>query len=251
MNGLKCLLAVFVVLVLVTPLAHAQSVDCPRSAAPVTIDGKWDGTEWDDAAELPLVAVSGSGYKSGEGFVRVKYDDSYFYAIVDFISVSTASGSDGAGIQFDTNNDGGNHPKPDDYRFDADYRGQVSMAQGTGSDFQWGLPLPRGTLVDASISSSPHSSKNHPIYEFRIPLSIFPETSTGRFAAAVWKGSTPNLVLIIWPENYYRDVPNTWGTINFPTSVPEFTTTVVVIALMFAVVTLVTRTRANKRIYRK
>jgi hypothetical protein len=248
MNLLKSLLLFLFVLVLVTPLVHAQSVDCPRSGAPVTIDGKWDGSEWDDAAELHLVKSSDSS-QTGEGFVRVKYDDSYFYAIVDFVSVSTASGTDGAGIQFDTNNDGGNTPKQDDYRFDADYRGQGSMAQGTGSDFRWGLPLLRGALVDASISSSPHSSKSHPIYEFRIPLSIFPKTSTARFAAAVWHGSnTPSFVLVTWPQDYYLVVPNTWGTINFATPVPEFTCTFVIIVLALAAATLVTRTRAKKRI---
>jgi hypothetical protein len=245
-NRKKFLLSLIVVIALVAPLAHAQSVDCPHSGIAVTIDGKWGSGEWDEGAELPL--KTWSGYKTGEGFVMIKYDESYFYAIVDFMSVSTASGSDGAGITLDTKNDGGNKAKSDDYRFDVDYKGQGSMAQGTGTGFEWGLPLPAGVLVDASIGSSPHSSKNHPIYEFRIPLSIFPKTSTARFAAAVWQGlNPPNAVLLVWPEDYYLEVPNTWGTVNFPTVVPEFTSTAAVISLALLVATLVTRIQTKKR----
>jgi hypothetical protein len=61
--------------------------------------------------------------------------------------------------------------------------------------------------------------------------------------------NTQNFVLVTWPENYYLAVPNTGGTINFPTPIPEFTSTVVVIVLTFAVAALVTRIRAQKRIY--
>jgi hypothetical protein len=228
--------------------ANEQSISCPRSNIPVAIDGKWGMNEWSDAAEVSL--KTWSGYKSGEAFMRVKFDDSYFYAIIDFISVSTASGRDGASITFDTKNDGGNRAKADDYRFDVDYKGQGSMAQGTGSGFEWNLPLPENVLVNASIGASPHSSKNHPIYEFRIPLSMFPTTTTMGFAASVWQGWNAQkrdvIVLLTWPENYFLIVPNTWGEVNFPTPIPEFTSTFLVIASALIAPTLA-RIKLKKR----
>jgi hypothetical protein len=229
-----------IMIAIVMPLAHAQTVDCPHSRIAVTIDGKWESGEWDDGAEIPLTAAS--SFKPGAGFARIKYDSLYFYAVLDFISVSTASGADGAGVQFDTNNNGGNTTDADDYRFKSDYKGAGSMAQGNGSGFGPYLPLPDGALVGASIGSSPYSSDSHPIYEFRVPLSMFPIVSTARLALGVWQGTNaPNLVLMVWPKDFLRDVPSTWGIINFPTSVPEFTSATAVAVLALLVATCVTR----------
>jgi hypothetical protein len=204
----------------------------------------WGKGEWDDGVELSLTSWSGS--KNGMGFIRMKYDYSSFYAIIDFTSVSTIIKlpyQEGASITFDTKNDGGNKSKTDDYRFDIFYTGQGSMQRGTGSGFEWGLPLPEGVLLGASMSSSPHSSKNHLIYEFRIPLSIFPRASTMGFAAGAYHGTESQfsqMVLLTWPADYYLDVPSTWGKIDFPTPVPEFPSTIILAAVALVLTVLIT-----------
>ena len=246
----KCLLALLIAFAFFIPLAHAQVVDCPRSGIPVTMDGKWDGREWDDAVEVSLVRWS--GYSSGTAFLRAKYDRTYFFTIIDVTSATTATGDDGASITFDTNNDGGVKPRVDDYTFNIFYGGPPSMAQGNGKAFVYAASVPKGVLANASIGSSPHSSKSHPMYEFRIPLSLFPKISTIRFAASTWYGWNVNLqdfdVLLAWPKDFFNDAPGSWGTMNFPTAIPEFADAMVAIVLTFCAAALVTRTRSRKRI---
>jgi hypothetical protein len=62
------------------------------------------------------------------------------------------------------------------------------------------------------------------VSEFKIPFSIFPELEDAiGFAAAAYAGNSTSFRLAIWPEPYYRDIPNTWGELTVSSEpIPEF-----------------------------
>ena len=102
------------------------------------------------------------------------------------------------------------------------------MAIGDGSGFNWGNALPAGVQIAMSFSSSPNSGVPHAIAEFQIPYSTFPKLQNPvGFAAAVYACSDNSCdtitQLVIWPANYLRDIPTTWGELTTsPTSVAGF-----------------------------
>jgi len=99
------------------------------------------------------------------------------------------------------------------------------MAVGTGAtEWDWDNPLPQGVEIAMSMTNSSNLSQKHEVSEFKIPFSIFPELrDTVGFAAAAYAGNSTSFRLAIWPEPYYRDIPNTWGELTVSSEpIPEF-----------------------------
>jgi hypothetical protein len=225
MRPILTLFFIFIILIIIIPTVSAQKeLNCPHSVNEVTINGVWGESEWDDAEEIPLISVYED--ESVTGWIRIKNDEGYFYAIIDFTSTQILVCGDGAAIIFDTDYNLGDKPQKDDFRFYFPCEGKPSMEIGTGYQFVWREELPEGFIADMSFGPSPHSNSPHPIYEFRIPLSIFPlDTNQVGFTANAWAikiHGTRDDIFLAWPRNSDYKVPDTWGEMNFPYPVPEF-----------------------------
>ena len=202
-----------------------SQIACPPSWSSVTIDGKWTTSEeWADALTVTLAKSSDSS-KDATAYLYVKHDDSSFYFLIDFVSATSLNATyDGAGIIIDSLHNWGNGPQSDDRRFDSTWTGG-QMAVGTGAaEWDWGTPLPQGVEIVMSTTNSSNLSQEHEVSEFKIPFSIFPELEdTIGFAASAYAGNSTSFRLAIWPEPYYRDIPNTWGELTVSSEpIPEF-----------------------------
>jgi len=197
----------------------------------VEIDGLWTSkTEWVDASETRIDNNELSAY------VRAKHNQAYVYLLIDFLSDHGLEASgDFAVVCFDTKNNAGNAPLPDDYCF---YRitrtGDFidGIIQGNGMDWTvlqeaetWD---PYDEKFDAAMSSShmndPYDSVNtHVIYEFRIPIESYEINEEMGFYAYVNDAYTKEF--IEWPVNaggkqfkfIVKDVlsvPDKWGNLS-------------------------------------
>jgi len=200
-------------------------IACPPLWRSVTIDGNWTTSEeWADALTVTLAKSSDSS-KDATAYLYAKHDDSSFYFLIDFVSATSLNASyDGAGIIIDSLHHWGNEPQSDDRRFDSTWTGG-QMAVGTGAtEWDWDNPLPQGVEIAMSMTNSSNLSQKHEVSEFKIPFSIFPELEdTIGFAASAYAGSSTSFKFAIWPEPYYRDLPNTWGELTVSSEpIPEF-----------------------------
>jgi len=213
------------------PLLSAYAYEGSQIASPtlskaVTVDGKWTASdEWSDAV-VAIMFRGSSSSGNGTAYLYAKHDARNFYFLIDYISATSLSPThDGAGITIDSLHNGGNTPQPDDRRFDSTYPSGGRMANGTGNpQWSWGNPLPSGVEIGMSMGGSPNLAQQHEITEFQIPFSIFPGMlNTIGFAAAAYSGSGASARLAIWPNIYYRDIPNTFGELTIsPSPLPEF-----------------------------
>jgi len=244
MKPILTLFFISIILIIIIPTVSAQKeLNCPHSINEVIIDGVWGESEWDEAKEIPLISVYEDGGMTS--WVRIKNDETYFYAIIDFTSTPILVCDDGAAIIFDTEYNLGDKPQKDDFRFYLPCEGKSSMEIGTGYQFVWKNRLPEGYIADMSFGPSPHSNSPHPIYEFRIPLSIFPsDTNQVGFTANAWAikiHGTRDDIFLAWPSNSDHKVPDTWGEINFPYPVPEFPSVSLILPLTFSTLLLLLR----------
>jgi hypothetical protein len=187
----------------------------PTLTNPVTIDGKWTtATEWTDGYEMPSPACNW----------RLKYDTDSLYVLSDFFGVNESfpTGYDAAWVYIDTLGNGGSAPDKDDYAFSIQpsLSNSLVMEQGTGSD--WSIVAPNfngASSVDAS--NDPYGSSPHPIYEFKIPMSIFP--ANVKSAKMRLSTEAPFQGWYDWPIYSDRSDPSTWGDVAFSsTPIPEF-----------------------------
>lgn len=216
------------------PVQSAQeplSLMIPESHESVQIDGLWTAkTEWTDASELKIDDKDLSAY------VRAKHNQAYVYLLIDFLSDHGLEASgDFAVICFDTKNNAGNAPLPDDYCF---YRvtrtGDFIDGIIQGNGVEWAVLQeaetwdPYDEKFDAAMSSShmndPYDSVNtHVIYEFRIPIESYAFNEEMGFYAYVNDAYTREF--IEWPTNaggkqfkfVVKDVlpvPDKWGDLS-------------------------------------
>jgi len=221
-------------ILLYNPLQSEQesiSVIIPQSYEGAEIDGLWTTkTEWTDSSELEI------NDKDLSAYVRAKHNQAYVYLLIDFVSDHGLEASgDFAVVCFDTQNNAGNAPLPDDYCF---YRVTRTgdfidgIIQGNGVDWTvlqeadtWD---PYDEKFDAAISSShmndPYDSINtHVIYEFRIPIESYGFNEEMGFYTYVNDAYTKEF--IEWPANaggkqfkfIVKDVlpvPDKWGDLS-------------------------------------
>jgi len=205
----------------------AQLVD-PLASKPVTIDGKWTTPdEWSDAVGVTMFLGLNSNYGNGTAYLYAKHDANNFYFLIDYVSATTLYPNDSVALEIDPLHDGGNIPQPDDRYIYSIYPSGGGMINGTGgNDWSCCSYLPAGVKVAMSMNTSPNLPQPHEITEIQIPFSIFPGLQdTIGFAAAAITGIGAAGRLAIWPHNYYRNIPNTFGELTIspnPTPIPEF-----------------------------
>lgn len=141
------------------------------------IDGRWTTpTEWADATEIKVE----NGSTGQTLYIRLKYNGTYLYVLLDFVTDYTPSTYDYGGICFDTKDDGGILAAWDDFSF-IQLVGQVNFLyifQGTGTGNTTGEswmiaryqahPETEGMGGFSGIND-PYQGKAHRIIEFRIP----------------------------------------------------------------------------------
>jgi hypothetical protein len=230
----RAVLFVLALLILQVNLSWANAfsgdqISDPPASKPVTIDGKWTTPdEWSDAVVVTMFLALNSNYGNGTAYLYAKHDASNFYFLIDYVSATTLSNpSDSVALEIDPLHDGGNAPQPDDRYIYSIYPSSGGMTNGTGgADWSCCSSLPSGVKIAMSMSASPNLSQPHEITEIQIPFSIFPGLqNTIGFAAAAITGVSASGRLAIWPHNYYRNVPNTFGELTIsanPIPIPEF-----------------------------
>lgn len=141
------------------------------------IDGKWTTpTEWMDATEIKVENVS-----TGQMlYIRLKYNGTFLYVLLDFVSDYTPSTYDYGGICFDTKDDGGILADWDDFSF-IQLVGQVNFLyifQGTGTGnttgeswhiARYNAHPETSSMGGFSGANDPYEKRSHRIIEFRIP----------------------------------------------------------------------------------
>ncbi len=262
----KLLLGVcIIVFLLSSTIPIAESIPAngvlhvPYSADEPTVDGKWSTPlEWSHASEYKL-----SQGETLTAYFRLQNNGTHFFMLVDFISDQRQSGYDGLCLMFDTRDDGGNVPSPDDYRFYYE-NGKISIDQGTGqpNPDSWLRvnPQPESKYsVGFSHTNDPYDNQHdHETHELSIPLSFLTTNKGIGFWAEVSDGSSG---YVAWPVHIskvpYKDsilivsppLPYDWGDISIdaaptttptPTpSVPEFPIAGALLVLVVASASLV------------
>jgi len=205
-----------------------------KSTIPVQLDGIWSTkTEWADASEAKIVENGLTAY------LKAKYDERFLYVLIDFVSDMTLNTGNWGVVCFDTRNDGGKAPLPDDYCFyrtirGAGIKGGDSFASGImqGNGMKWvsieeskSLPEFKAVMSHSQLND-PYESKDHHVsYEFKIPRGKGLGEEM-RFYVYVNDGYYNNFVE--WPTNAggkrfaigsptLKDVlasPNNWGILH-------------------------------------
>ena len=204
----------------------------------VTIDGKWSAGEWDDALEY------GATNSTLTSYVRVKWDSSFLYILIDSPWDTTNSSVwpyENTWIAFDTMHNHGSAPQSDDYLFIVS-----TMVAYRVDGAQWiPMAVPSGFQAQSSSSDefgpgvqpSPKNSTPHRIDEFRVPLTYVGQINqTGGFYLMViddiddpdGEGDLGSPTYVEWPENSGgrsdgyppagRDpcpAPSAWGHLTF------------------------------------
>lgn len=224
-------------LVMTATLATAHSgnnINIPAGFNP-TIDGRWTGSEWDDATwEYQITGPGGTSY------LRAKTSSGNLYMIIDSPWDTTPSVIPGwerenLFVAFDTSHNDGGAPQTDDYLFNGEYSiwGGPSC-QGTGTG--WGNMLtPAGYNCAANYSyGSPHSGASHRIEEFKIPLAYVGtiDSTSGFYVMVIDNSGDPDgtgplgsTLYVEWPPAAGGNTanwppgsdpcpaPNAWGNI--------------------------------------
>jgi hypothetical protein len=211
------LMVMFVLMLLMAmiPLVAAQTMTAYGGSTP-TIDGKWIGTEWDDANEY---TVTGSG---GTSYLRIKCNTTHLHIIIDSIWDTTPPSvypKENAWVAFDPSHNDGGAPQTDDYLFDGEYSSwNFQSCQGNGTG--WTLILtPAEYSAVSNASMSPHSGTTHRVEELAIPLTCVGSVgSTVGFYVMVVDDTTTNYVE--WPTAAGGN-PNGWLPTPNPCPAPS------------------------------
>jgi PKD repeat protein len=220
------------------PFSAASSSNSEIRALPLTsvptIDGNWTESEWDDALQCN---ITGSG---GTGYIRVKYDSSYLYVIIDSVWDTahdpTTGSYEGTYVAFDTSHDDGAAPQTDDYLFFCGYSTWMNAWQGDGTE--WTI-VAKDFVGEQTLGTSPNNATAHRIDEMRIPLDCVGSIgSTSGFYIIVRDdgsdpdgfGPLPPTDWVEWPHEAGGDptgwpmpsgyvdpcpAPSAWGTLTF------------------------------------
>jgi len=250
------LVSYFFVLILVTPLAFAQSIPITKSTNidKVIFDGKWTFMKEWKASTLTSIET-----QSGDIHLRTAHLGNYIYVMIDAVPDNTANyGQDQAVVCFDAKSDKNASPDENDYCFLVKL-GKQSAVTLVGSEetkkFEIIENHPEliaiGSLSDENdrYSKIPHSS-----YEFRIPLDLLQRTDSYGFYVEIFdfaKSTTYTWPLIDFKSESEIPSPNNWGTIYSPDkSLPEYELPFVVLILaVFSVIILSSKHRGPNLFY--
>jgi hypothetical protein len=213
------------------------SINIPFSDRAPTIDGAWtNSSEWSDAT---LIKLSNGGNMTAD--VRLKYNGTCVFVLIDFLTDLVHNTYDQGGVCIDSANDGGSLPQPDDYLFSllaVQYPTFIYTFRGTGNGSTpadaWSLTVVPEAVGDVGFGRGQYGNDSiHMIYEFQIPCTIWPATSSYGLYVYVFDYRTQTF--LEWPvgaggewtsiakaaPQYVPPSPNRWGSINGE-FIPEF-----------------------------
>jgi hypothetical protein len=250
LGGALALLPMLILILLAFPVGvqagKGQKITSLPLTNPVTIDGKWTTIdEWTDG----LIIQRGVN-----GRIALKDDSDFLYVLVDYIRDTRAAAYDFAWIVWDQKNDGGSKPRSDDYdllmSYETESEYDVFFYKRTGTG--WGNPEPASSLGVTGASSTdatnnPYSNAAHLVYEFRVPRLVLDNstviTSIGFFAGAQ-NSADYSWIGVPQTGGDYRN-PNTWAQLTFSVPVPEFSQTLLTMALLVATLSIMLRRKKS------
>jgi hypothetical protein len=225
------------------------SINIPFSDRAPTIDGIWtNSSEWSDAT---LIELSNGVNETAN--VRLKHDGIYVFVLIDFLTDVVHNTYDQGGVCIDAANNGGGLPQTDDYLFSL-LAGQAPTFlytfRGTGngnkSEDAWSLTVVPEADGQAGFAPGQYGNDSiHMIYEFQIPCTIWPATSSYGFYVYVFDYHTSTF--LEWPAGagggwrriaegepqYVPPSPDHWGSI-MGDFIPEFPSRLVFVGLAAA-----------------
>jgi hypothetical protein len=210
------------------------SINIAYSDRAPTIDGVWDNSsEWSDTTLIKLTENMSNGVNMTAD-VRLKYNGTYVFVLIDFLTDLVHNTYDQGGVCIDSANDGGSLPQADDYLFSL-LAGQAPTFlytfTGTGSGSKpadaWSLTMiPEADGASGFARGQFGNDSIHLIYEFQIPCMIWPAKSSYGFYVYVFDYHTQ--AFLEWPvgagggwtllakgaSQYVPPSPDRWGSIN-------------------------------------
>jgi hypothetical protein len=191
----------------------------PPASIPVTIDGVWSGSEWNDAPQYIMTDPTAANV----GYIRVKYNSTHLLVIIDSVWDNTGASvypNENTWIAIDMNHDDGGAPGWDDFLF---HIGATTFWQGNTTTWQntW-VPNTAGIQSSSSwgpgLVPSPNSGVVHRIDEMAIPLThVGSPGSTVGFYAMVEDDSTDPDGMGWLPATSYSEWPtNAGGSPGWP-----------------------------------
>jgi len=205
---------------------NRYAITCNELLNEVTIDGRWTyKDEWGDSSRHSLFFTKG-----GEGDLRVKEDDNFLYALIDYFADLKRQKGDFAGMIIDQRNDFGDEPQTDDFMLICQWSSDLEHTAGAlkwrggeprGLNWRDVIQLPSGVEISSSddASNDPVAKEPHMIYEFKIPRNLVGYPSIG-FVVFTGDGEMGRATST-WPparlERNLFDDPSQWGELIFPT----------------------------------
>ena len=251
-NRLIPILALFLCLTLLpaTAIAADTPIESSKSVNNVTIDGKWTSpNEWKDAVEYDNVRG-----KRNFGYILIKDDGQYIYALLDYIADETVDDGDLGRVRFDlseeekltpreerakalgdcgcTGDIPGSSPEPHDFIFSVEWNGgknDLKIWQGNGSEWVLTEKKPSGFLSASSndVMNDPYSNESHMIYEFAVPRAIWGDVQELGFSAfGLDKGERNlNRAYMALPDQGSYLKPFVWASLPLATPYEKDTAT--------------------------
>lgn len=210
----------------------------------MTFDGKWTSKlEWKGTSETIVFD------ENAKLVIRTGHDYENLFVLINSVSDESLDRISDRGIVcIDSKNDGGNHPKKDDYCF------IISVGSDQPITLQGGHFLAQ-TGFYKKISNHPdlravggssddrdrYSKTPHTSYEFKIPLEIFGKSDIYGFYVGAFDAS--NGLTNGWPREAQEDnypfipTPDKWGKLISPDkSIPEFELPFLIFASTFMII---------------
>jgi hypothetical protein len=246
--SLMTMLLILTLLMATLPSATAQSpgavIYAPSFTVPVIVDGVWGSGEWSDAPQYVLTNSTGGNV----GYIRAKFNSTHLHVIVDSpwdTTNASVYNQENFWLAFDTLNDGGTAPQPDDYLIHSSTSWFPTVSWvGNGTAWNQSILIDGVSCVQAGmkpppvapLGTSPNSATPHRITEMAVPL-----TYVGKVGSTVGfyvlldddstdpdgTGDTPATAYSEWPPGAgggpgWPDelgsapcpAPNVWGTLR-------------------------------------
>jgi len=250
------LVSYFFVLILVTPLAYAQSIPITKSTNidKVIFDGKWTFMrEWKESSLTKIET------QSGDIYLRTAHLGNYIYVMIDAVPDKTANyDQDQAVVCFDTKNDKNASPDENDYCFIVKLGKQMAVTLvGSEETKKFEIIENHSELIaigNLSDENDRYSKIPHSSYEFRIPIDLLERTDSYGFYVEIFdfaKSTTYTWPLIDLKSESEIPSPDNWGTIYSPDkSLPEYELPFVVLILgVLSVVVLSSKHRGTPNLF--
>jgi len=190
----------------------------------------WTSTdEWGDSIEITTPG----------GYFKLKHDGDNLYVLFDYVSDNALENLDVAWVYVDTLKNGGSSPQSDDYAFTLQWssssQSHLAMQKGTGTGWADTRPALHSAVSSKVSTNDPYSSSPHVIYEFKVPLSILPQSVTSfGVRLAMHDGATDTWM--VYPKDSLRTTPSQWGAMELGSApIPEFSGMVPILALALIV----------------